>query len=320
MVTSSVFPVGTPVWYNFSDTINSSESITITRAHEGVVRAVSRENKSGELIYEVVRKHLSTKGSSERTIYVESVNEYNIAFGCGCPVYLQTKKSNFALCEMRGEIIQPCFATGENGKMTVTYMVKMTMDDGTIQIVDGVLQSSVRYRFGLDTLRATLRRQCLSNKMIGIRTGCHGLPLKKRKLQDCNSTSKSTETVLIHVSPSKKESIASKRKKQPTAEMTQRGNFSEQLVSSAHNATINKAIPCKNIGCHRQIHENCDGYCLAHHCFFARPDWSLYYQKDKMDSETSSNCQNQTVIDLTEEGDEACAAYARANPDYIGYI
>jgi hypothetical protein len=196
MVISSIFPPGTPVWYNFRESTTSSERITHAYAYEGVVRAVSKEG-TGEFIYEVVRKNLLMSDSDVQTICTDCVHECNIAFG---------------------------------------------------------YYNSVFY-------------------------------------------------------------------------------ISEQLVSSAHDAlTIDRPTTCKNKGCNRHMQENCDGYCFAHHCFFIKSDWSLYYQRDRTDeieSNSSSNkrlentsqfCHQQTVIDLTEDADGASVVCAKTNNGCTGYI
>ena len=332
MVISSEFPPGTPVWYNFRDTTQlQSSQETILWAYEGVVREVSMEKGTGYLIYDVMRKNLSA--NSDQAIYVDSVYENNIAFGYGCPVHLQTRNS-YSLCELPGEIIRPCFVSAENGDVTIKYTVKISMDDGSLQIVEGVLANRLRYRFGLDTLRAKLRRECVSNnKMVGIRTGSLGFPLKRRRLQSCDSRSHTVKTVFVHVPPVKQENM---RETVPVkVQKESDDNIAEQLVSSAFNAsTINNkpVVLCKNNGCHRHVKENCDGYCFAHYCFFTRSDWSVYYKRERTDSnESNSNAQSfventtlsgqrQTVIDLTEDADESRAPYAKANGDYIGYI
>ena len=52
MVISSEFPPGTPVWYNFRDTTQlQSSQETILWAYEGVVRAVSMEKGTADILY-----------------------------------------------------------------------------------------------------------------------------------------------------------------------------------------------------------------------------------------------------------------------------
>jgi hypothetical protein len=131
-------------------------------------------------VYEVLRN----KSVPEHAC-VDLVGENNLAYGSQCPVLVNMIASDKSRKEMNGEIVSPCFTSnGEAGTSTVTYMVKLATDDGGILIEEKVSADRVRYRFGLDRLRAKLNENFNSTTSIGIRTSSIGLPLRRNKRKD----------------------------------------------------------------------------------------------------------------------------------------
>lgn len=179
MVITSSFPPGTPVWYNIQQ-VNEFTNHDRLRTYQGVVRSVSHSTVHGKEVYEVLRRVKYEGDNTE--IFVETVDVDSMAYGSGCLVLVKTQCicSTTNCNEMKGEIIIPHFSY-QNGKATISYTVKLIMNDGSILIEKGVSSERVQYRFGLDQLRKNLNTgHC--KKMVAIRTGSLGLPINKRRI------------------------------------------------------------------------------------------------------------------------------------------
>jgi hypothetical protein len=138
-------------------------------------------------VYEVLRnKNVLENGV--KVVLVDFVDENNIAYGSQCPVHVKMIADDTSSKEMNGEILSSCFTgNSKKGISTVTYKVKMLSDDGGVLVEENVSTDRVRYRFGLDQLRAKLNEDSNSTTSIGIRLSSAGLPLRRvrRKCKQC---------------------------------------------------------------------------------------------------------------------------------------
>ena len=99
-----------------------------------------------------------------------------------CPRENDTKYGGSDGDMMVGEVLCPNVLRTHQ-VITISYTIKVVMDDGGILIENGVSSDRIRYRFGLDQLRIDLNSSCIEQKrMMGIRTNAHGVPLRKRQV------------------------------------------------------------------------------------------------------------------------------------------
>lgn len=246
-----MFPPGTPVWYNFR---SGSGNKNIMRAFEGVVRSMSFSNTmGGQTVYEVLRNK-NTPGSGIKIVSVDFVGENNIAYGSQCPVHVKTVVDETSCKEMNGEIISPCFTEkGKAGSSTLTYIVKMTSGDGGILIEENVSADRVRYRFGLDQIRAKLNEKCNSATSIGIRTSSLGLPLRRirRKYERHIQNTVISQPLSCDQTTSKNSNDRLRIDKK---------SWSVQKSASSENLTL-----CAHENCNFRAQENYGRYCFAHY-------------------------------------------------------
>jgi hypothetical protein len=123
--------------------------------------------------HEVVRNgRVNNEGVQE--VFMETVDQNNISFGSGCPVDVINMCS-----QLVGEVIGPNLADIRDGNAAMSYAVKLFLSDGGIRVKDDVPASRIRYKFGLKQLLTQLRKECSSQRMIGIISNSSGVPMRK---------------------------------------------------------------------------------------------------------------------------------------------
>ena len=140
------FPLGCPVWYNFSQ----------SSCFSGVVQTVHLDIVQKKLVYTVSRKNTQSKSANDKqSLVLDTVSEDDISYAFNCPVTLSLKSDDAAgdgddssNKKMAGEIM---FA--ENVADEMLYVVKLIPsgdeEGGESHIVrfeDGVKASRLRYR------------------------------------------------------------------------------------------------------------------------------------------------------------------------------
>lgn len=259
-VSSSSFPPGTPVWYNFRDISKETEQQTTIKAYEGVIRSISNCKMTGSRTYEILRCNSVLKNSNGE-VYVEMVEESNIAYGCKCPVHVKLIDNSSTHTETDGEIISPHFNVSNVGAIEVTYTVRLLINDGSFVIEQNVTSDRVQYKFGLDSLRSKLRFDPSSNKMVGIRTSPLGLPSIKSKAQKIRLSVK-PKPVFIHLVPT--------RNAVKPSQLTCAPSSSQIIGSASTSITFPKTATercnemCKRNNCSRHAQNGCEGHCYAH--------------------------------------------------------
>jgi hypothetical protein len=226
-------------------------------------------------MFEVLRNKF-TNGESKHEVFVETVDENNLALGSRCPVHVKMSFSDDSFPqEMNGEIICPHFAKRHGSdEIVVTYTVKLLAEDGGILIEEGVAPNRIRYQYGLDRLRANLRRKYGTNKMMAIRTGSVGLPVRKRQvcLQQSTKCLKK-KPVFVHAPASNVEKtycpLSSLKVKSarnyPTKEVGKDGKHNQKSLDTLPPQNI-----CKNGDCSCHEQKGCNGYCFKHYYFMLR--------------------------------------------------
>lgn len=303
MVVSSLFPPGTPVWYNIKY-VDEFTNHNMLRAYEGVVRSVSHSAVRGTVVCEVIRFMNKDDGDSDE-IFVETVDVNSMAYGSGCLVHVKTQCTNSTTnsTEMKGEIIIPHFLY-ESGKAMITYTVKLIMTDGSIIIENGVSPERIQYRFGLDRLRAKLKNE-YSNKMVAIRTGTLGLPMRKRRSVALEQNLKIKIKKILHID---NEEIAE------SSETVRYPNESKNPKKSRRNCNSSplNIERCKHNTCSRYGQKEYEGYCFVHYYFLLKSKKNAQLKLKEQthnNTGTSSNtqCRNKSstseteLVDLTEE-------------------
>lgn len=240
---SSIFPPGTPVWYNFRDTSEETDQPTRIKVYEGVIRSVSSRSKKSTF-FDIIRYDHGACKNNGRDVYIDEVEENSIAYGSRCPVHIKAVDTNSsAHSDAEGEIISPNFITSRTGVVDVKYTVRLFMDDGSFEIEQNVTPDRVQYKFGLDVLQSKLQMETSSkNNMIGIRTSLLGIPSIKSKTQNSHRGVKSKIKFI-----------------RSSLRRNTQGNAMERF--EANNT-------CKSDKCVRHAQDGCDGYCFAH-CYFA---------------------------------------------------
>lgn len=135
-------------------------------------------------MFEIIRTHPSN--GTQQVCIIDTVDETNVAFGSRCPVLVKMIHTKYGGSDgdmMVGEVLCPNVLRTHQ-EITISYTIKVVMDDGGILIENGVSPDRIRYRFGLDQLRIDLNSSCIEQKrMMGIRTNAHGVPLRKRQVR-----------------------------------------------------------------------------------------------------------------------------------------
>lgn len=129
----------------------------------------------------------------------------------------------------------------------------MIGDEGML-IEENVSADRVRYRFGLDEIRAKLNEKSDSTTSRAIRTSSCGLPLRRirRKCEQCLTDN----TIICQpLSFDQTKPTSSKNRSR-----INKNSCSEQ--KSAHSK--NRAL-CVHENCNFHAQENCKGYCFAHY-------------------------------------------------------
>jgi len=136
------FPIGCPVWYNFS--VEKDDHIIMKR---GLIKSASL--RDGQLYYEV-----TYSDGDENVAITEEVKEANIGFGACCPVrILPDNKSgsheNSAANPLEGEIVM-CTSDPNSNKFVYTAMIPMN-------------GSQFRYETAIDASRVKYRKVKVNN-------------------------------------------------------------------------------------------------------------------------------------------------------------
>jgi len=143
------FPLGCPVWYNFSQSLCFS----------GVVQTVHLDIVQKKLVYTVSRKksHSKSDTNDKQSLVLDTVSEDDISYAFNCPVTLTSKSDdaaddddgdNSSNKKIAGEIM-----FSENVEDEMLYVVKLIpsgVEEGgeshIIRFEDGVKASRLRYR------------------------------------------------------------------------------------------------------------------------------------------------------------------------------
>ena len=141
------FPLGCPVWYNFSQ----------SSCFSGLVQTVHLDIVQKKLVYTVSRKNTQSNSANDKqSLVLDTVSEDDISYAFNCPVTLSSKSDDAAGNDgddssnkkMAGEIM---FA--ENVADEMLYVVKLTPsgdeeggESHIIRFEDGVKASRLRYR------------------------------------------------------------------------------------------------------------------------------------------------------------------------------
>ena len=143
------FPLGCPVWYNFSQ----------SSCFSGVVQTVHLDIVQKKLVYTVSRKNSHSKSDTndKQSLVLDTVSEDDLSYAFNCPVTLTSKSDDAggddgddvsSNKKMAGEIM---FA--ENVEDEMLYVVKLIpsedeegVESHIIRFEDGVKASRLRYR------------------------------------------------------------------------------------------------------------------------------------------------------------------------------
>mmetsp|Transcript_21559 Transcript_21559/g.38933 ORF Transcript_21559/g.38933 Transcript_21559/m.38933 type:complete len:360 (+) Transcript_21559:71-1150(+) len=126
------FPIGCPVWYNFSQL----EGVVDIR--EGVVHSINLDILSKTLVF-MLKKNVPDGLSS-----IDTVLEDDIAYAANCPVVVSStgaKPSN----NLDGEIIFARPVKGANGN-EMSYIVRYSARTNHVRIEEGVNAGRLKYR------------------------------------------------------------------------------------------------------------------------------------------------------------------------------
>ncbi|KAL9181329.1 hypothetical protein ACHAXT_010134 [Thalassiosira profunda] len=134
------FPVGCPVWYNFT---RSQDAIVEVR--EGVVASAELDIFSKTLAFKVAEKAASSDVGASPS--VATVLEDDIAYAAGCPVVLSSAGCGEACEKCDGEVMYVTPMKGDNGK-EMRYIVKTSRpgSTGDVCIEEGVKPDRLKYR------------------------------------------------------------------------------------------------------------------------------------------------------------------------------
>lgn len=144
------FPLGCPVWYNFSQ----------SSCFSGLVQTVHLDIVQKKLVYTVSRKCKNSNSANDKqSLVLDTVSEDDISYAFNCPVTLTSKSDdaagdggddddNSSNKKMNGEIM-----FSENVEDEMLYVVKLIpsgVEEGgeshIIRFEDGVKASRLRYR------------------------------------------------------------------------------------------------------------------------------------------------------------------------------
>jgi hypothetical protein len=198
---------------------------------------------------------------------------------------------------VNGEIICPHFSQhNENGGNIVTYTVKLLMDDGGILIEEGVSSDRIRYRYGLDQLRANLKGKRGPNTMMAIRTGSLGLPMRKTRCP-------TYKPVFVHLPLSHSQKNNNCKREASFEDLSPRVLPPKAIPKSTKNHNSHQTIIlshniCKTEDCNCFKQKGCSGYCFKHYYLMLRNNQiaDVAGSAGNTDSESS---ENREIIDLT---------------------
>lgn len=254
MANPSPFPPCTPVWYHLHQTSEFNHQ-TVLRIYEGIVRSSSILLGSGKREFKVLQHAENTNANG---VLVDTVDENCLAFAPQCPVKVSLKGDSTTPHKINGEIVNILFSPCTNSKeILIRYTVKLYTDDGNILVENGIPVERLQYRFGLDELRANLKEDYRTKKMIGIRTNSLGIPLQKGKVTKKLKTSKH------HI-----------RKQSMFVQLQSYQNHRAESEDNSVGGTVSTMTSkiCKNYSCSHHAQENFDGYCFKHYFLFLRSD------------------------------------------------
>ena len=130
------FPVGCPVWYNFSQSLGV--------VHQGIVKAVSLDIIHKKISYSVARNN-DEQGDDDGQLKLDTVAEEDIAYAAGCPVFISSDSPRI---RQDGEVIYAKLGENKEGNGDVTYIVKISEEGHAFRIEEGVNASRLQYREG----------------------------------------------------------------------------------------------------------------------------------------------------------------------------
>jgi hypothetical protein len=246
---------------------------------------------------EVLRNSSPNTGSTHE-VFVETVNENNLAFGSKCPVHVKMASEDSSSSEVNGEIICPHFSQhNENGGNIVTYTVKLLTGDGGILIEKGVSSDRIRYRYGLDQLRANLKGKRGPNTMMAIRTGSLGLPIRKTRCP-------TYKPVFVHLPPSCSRKTNNCKREASFKDLSPRGVLPPKAIAKStknhhsHQTTTSSHNICKTEDCNCFKQKGCSGYCFKHYYLMLRNN-QIADVAGSAGNTDSESPENREVIDLT---------------------
>lgn len=153
--------------------------------------------------------------------------------------------------------------------------MKILVNDGSIQIEEGVPTDRICYRLSLGELQSKIREDCSCNKMIGIWTNSVGVPLMRKPLQS-HQTKQLINTVFISFPPP----LTTSGTKQKPFILCAGDVISQQqpklpskvIAGKTHMPTnvarIEKSI-CQYESCNCLVQDDCGGYRYAHYHFLS---------------------------------------------------
>jgi len=127
------FPIGCPVWYNFSETASDEGALK-----QGVVESVSFNYSTKDLLYEVVYKD----GDDQKGAIAEEVSEHKLAFGANCPVTIDCNGDESAVEEGTILLCEP----SSSDPSQILYTVMIFMEESQARYEDGIDAKRIRYR------------------------------------------------------------------------------------------------------------------------------------------------------------------------------
>jgi len=130
------FPIGCPVWYNFSETASDEGALK-----QGVVESVSFNYSTKDLLYEVVYKD---GDADKKGNIVEEVSEHKLAYGANCPVTVTIDCNEDGSAVEEGSILLSEPSSSDPSK--ILYTVMICMEESQARYEDGIDANRIRYR------------------------------------------------------------------------------------------------------------------------------------------------------------------------------
>ena len=124
------FPIGCPVWYNFSG----------ENMKRGIIKSASLQDS--QIYYEVTYSD-DDGGDNESNTITEEVKGTNVGFGATCPVTISPDNNESGSSPLEGEIVM-C-TTDSNNKLVYTAMI-YNMDTSHFRYESDIEASRVTYR------------------------------------------------------------------------------------------------------------------------------------------------------------------------------